>query len=148
MREIYAATEELREQLTHDQQLLIEQWVSFYKKVSPERVEEIKKEVKMNFIGTTITEHLQYEAKEKGKLEGKIESLEILFDEGIISRKEFDKRVKPLQKKLKKFLTQVDLLILKPEKEIPLAAADSKPVQRKAKKSSKRRSKTQQKEVA
>ncbi len=48
--EIYRAASELKNKLTNEQLLLIEQWVSSYKKVSDQKFENIKKEVKMGYI--------------------------------------------------------------------------------------------------
>ena len=146
VREIYAAAENLRGQLTNEQLLLIEQWVSFYKKVSEQRFEEIKKEVKMSFIATTITEHIQHEAKELGKIEGKIEgkilgkieNLETLFHEKIISQEEFEKRVKPLREKWKQLLSQ----------EVEQITTSTSATKQSKQKKSTRRSKKQQKEAA
>ncbi len=53
----------MRDSLTNEQMLLIEQWVSAYKKVSGQKLEDIKREVKMEFVATTITEHIQYESE-------------------------------------------------------------------------------------
>jgi len=56
--EIYRAAAALKNELTNEQLLLIDQWVSFYKKVSEQRLDKMKKESKMSFVETTITEHV------------------------------------------------------------------------------------------
>ncbi len=56
--EIYRAAAAMKDELTNEQLLLIDQWVSFYKKVSEQRLDKIKKEIKMSFIETTISEHI------------------------------------------------------------------------------------------
>jgi predicted transposase/invertase (TIGR01784 family) len=71
--EIYKAAAAMKGELTNEQLLLIEQWVSFYKKVSKQRLDKIKKEVKMSFIETTITEHVYNQGWMKGEAEGKAE---------------------------------------------------------------------------
>jgi predicted transposase/invertase (TIGR01784 family) len=71
--EIYRAAAQMKEQLTNEQLLLIEQWVNFYKKVSEKRLDKIKKEIKMDFVETTITEHVYNQGWIKGEAEGKIE---------------------------------------------------------------------------
>jgi len=75
--EIYRAAAAMKNKLTNEQLLLIDQWVSFYKKVSEPELEKIKKEVKMDFIETTITEHVYnqgwIEGEIKGKVDGKVD---------------------------------------------------------------------------
>jgi len=56
--EIYKAAVALKNELTNEQLLFIDQWVSFYKKVSDQRLDSMKKENKMSFVETTITEHV------------------------------------------------------------------------------------------
>ena len=102
--EIYQTAARMKDRLTNGQLLLIDQWINFYKKVSQEQLEEIKEEIEMSFVATTITEYIQHEAKEEGKIEGSIKTLEILFHEGILSQQEFEKRVAPLRKELQTLL--------------------------------------------
>ncbi len=71
--EIYQAVAEMKEALTNEQLLLVDQWVHFYKKVSDTRLETIKKEINMDFIETTITEHVYNQGWMKGEAEGKAE---------------------------------------------------------------------------
>lgn len=71
--EIYRAAAELKEEVTNEQLLLIDQWVSFYKKVSDQRLSKIKKEIKMDFVETTITEHVYNQGWIKGEAQGKAE---------------------------------------------------------------------------
>jgi predicted transposase/invertase (TIGR01784 family) len=72
--EIYRAANELKEELTNEQLLLIDQWVSFYKKVSDQRLFQIKKEIKMDFVETTITEPVYNQGWIKGEAEGRKET--------------------------------------------------------------------------
>ncbi|MDM8550079.1 hypothetical protein QUF72_08385 [Desulfobacterales bacterium HSG2] len=88
--------------------LLAGWWVNAYKNVSEETSDRIKKEVGMEFIATTITEHIQHEAeirgeikgRIKGKIEGKIEQLEDIYLQGIISKKQFEAMAEPLRLEL------------------------------------------------
>ena len=61
----------MKGELTNEQLLLIDQWVSFYKKVSEQRLDKIKKEIKMSFVEATITEHVYNQGWIKGEAEGK-----------------------------------------------------------------------------
>jgi len=68
--EIYQAAAAMKDQLTNEQLLLIEQWVNLYKKVSDKKLETIKKEISMSFIETTITEHVYNQGWIQGEAEG------------------------------------------------------------------------------
>ncbi|KPA09022.1 hypothetical protein MHK_010775 [Candidatus Magnetomorum sp. HK-1] len=61
IRDIYQAVSKLKDRLTNDQLLLIEQFVSYYKKISNQTFEKIKEEANMSMIATTITEHYKGE---------------------------------------------------------------------------------------
>ncbi len=128
IREIYRAASEMRDRLTNAQLLLIEQWVNAYKKVPEQTLGKIRKESKMEFIATTITEHIQRESEArgeakgeargeargeakgeargeakgeaKGKIRGKIELLENMCLFGTISKQQFESMVGPLREEL------------------------------------------------
>jgi len=102
--EIYSAVSELRDSLTDDRLLLIDQWVGAYKKVSDQKLDEIRKEVNMEFVATTITEHIRHESELRGKIKGKIETLENLCLYGILPKKQFEKMVAPLRRELSEIL--------------------------------------------
>jgi hypothetical protein len=68
--DIYQTVAKMKHQLTADQLLLINQWVDYYKKIPTQTFEEIKQEVNMEYIETTITEHIQNQAMRKGMQEG------------------------------------------------------------------------------
>jgi len=106
--EIYIAAAQMKEKLKNEQLLLIEQWVNKYKKIPDQALESIRKEVKMDMIATTITEHIfiegKTEGKTEGKIEGKIELLENLFFEKVLTRKQFEKAVAPLRQQLKNIM--------------------------------------------
>ncbi|QTA82231.1 Uncharacterized protein dnl_46080 [Desulfonema limicola] len=114
--EIYLAADQMKDKLTNDQLLLIEQWINAYKKVPDKALESIKKEVKMDMIATTISEHIFLEGKNKGrsegkaegktegKIEGKIEILENLFLQKILTREQFEKAIEPLRQQLKELM--------------------------------------------
>jgi len=67
----------------------------------------------MEFIATTITEHIRHQSeiqgkiqgKTEGKIEGKIEILENLYIQGILSKERFEEMVAPLRKKLSEIAT-------------------------------------------
>ncbi len=75
----------MEDQLDNDKKLLIEQWVNAYKQLPEETVENIKKEVKMSFTATTISEHYINEGMLKGEIKGKIELLQSLFKKGMLT---------------------------------------------------------------
>lgn len=110
--EIYRAAANMQDTLTNDHLLLLEQWVEAYRKISPQQVKIIKKESKMEFVATTISEHIFHEGVLKGKAEGKaegeakgqtkgqIELLEMLYQNGVLSEEQFQSMVRPLRQKL------------------------------------------------
>ena len=61
----------------------------------------------MSFVASTITEHIQYQAELKGRMEGKIEgeinALQKFYRQKIINREQYESRIKPLKKKLDNF---------------------------------------------
>ncbi len=81
--EIYRAAALMKNKLTNEQLLLIDQWVSFYKKVSDQRLSKIKKEIKMDFVETTITEHVYNQGKIEGEAEGRKEMAINLLKMGV-----------------------------------------------------------------
>jgi len=107
--EIYHAAASMKDHLTADQLLLINQWVDFYKKISEKTLEKIKKEVDMELVETTISEHIFNLGKVEGKVEGIIEGevkgqisiLESLFRQGVLSEEQMKYMTAPLRQKLK-----------------------------------------------
>jgi flagellar biosynthesis/type III secretory pathway protein FliH len=71
--EIYRATAQLKEQLTADQLLLINQWVDLYNKVPEPVLKQLKQEVNMEQVETTISEHIYNQGKIEGRTEGRTE---------------------------------------------------------------------------
>ncbi len=71
--EIYRAAAEMKDRLTNGQLLLLDQWVAFYKKISDRTLDRIKKEADMEFVETTISEHIFNQGILRGKAEGKAE---------------------------------------------------------------------------
>jgi hypothetical protein len=67
--EVYQAVAAMKNQLTHDQLLLINQWVDYYKKIPNPTFKKIKQETNMGYIATTITEHIQNQMYAKAKAE-------------------------------------------------------------------------------
>lgn len=105
---------------SHDQLLLINQWLDFYKKVPPQTFQQIKREFNMELVETTISEHIfnqglakGHEAgKEEGKAEGITEGLiqgveqqmallRTLHQEGILSESQLKNMLSPLEMQLK-----------------------------------------------
>ncbi len=90
VREIYRAADEMKNKLTNEQMLLLNQWVSFYRKISDEKVDRIKKEANMDAVETTITEHIFNQGVVKGEAtvrkETAINLLKMGIDVNIISR--------------------------------------------------------------
>jgi len=84
--EIYRAAASMKDELTNEQLLLIEQWISFYKKVSEQRLDEIKKEINMDFVETTISEHIYNQGKLEGEKNTAINLLKMGIDVGIIQK--------------------------------------------------------------
>ncbi|MCP4345424.1 MAG: hypothetical protein GY795_07850 [Desulfobacterales bacterium] len=70
IREIYRAAAEMRNELTNEQLLLLNQWVSFYRKIPDEKLNRIKKEADMDAVETTITEHIFNQGVIKGEAKG------------------------------------------------------------------------------
>ncbi len=128
--EIYLAADRMKENLSRDQLLLLEQWVDAYKKIPEKKLISIKKEVRIDMIATTISEHIfnqgeikgkiegeikgkiegeikgkiegEIKGKIEGKTEGKIELLENQFSMGILTREQFEKMMDPLRLQLRK----------------------------------------------
>lgn len=105
VREIYKATARVEDQLDNDKKLLIEQWVNAYKQLPEKTVENIKREVKMSFTATTISEHIRnegkiegkVEGKVEGKIEGKIELLNSLFQKGMLTKEQFKEMLEAIK---------------------------------------------------
>lgn len=114
--EIYQSASLLKDKLTTDQLLLIQQWVDFYKKVPATVVRKIKQRTNMEFVETTISEHIYNQGKTEGKvegltegmaqgkvkgaLEGQLALLETLYQQGILSKTQRDTMMTPLQQQL------------------------------------------------
>ena len=81
--EIYRAAAEMKDRLTNGQLLLLDQWVAFYKKISDRTLDRIKKEADMEFVETTISEHIFNQGILRGKAEGRKEAAANLLKLGI-----------------------------------------------------------------
>jgi hypothetical protein len=97
---IYNTAEQMGDALDNDKKLLIEQWVNAYNNLSPESLEKIKKEIKMNFVATTISEHIRNEGKIEGNVEGQIQLLDNLFVSGVLNREQYEIMAQPLRNQL------------------------------------------------
>jgi len=84
VREIYQTVSQMKDQLPRDILLLIEQFVSFYKQISQETFERIKKEVNMTDYPETISEYYILEGKrigeQQGEKRGKMEATLSIID--------------------------------------------------------------------
>ena len=114
----------MKNDLTNDQLLLIEQFVDFYKKIPSKQFQKIKKEVNMEFVATTISEHIIIEnektmktkwlkegekkgvkkgekrGEKRGETKGEINTLKKLYRQKILTKEQYERRVKPLRKQL------------------------------------------------
>jgi len=70
VRLIYRSVSEMKKRLSRDKLLLIEQFVSFYKKIPQETFEHIKKEVDMTGYAETISDYYIQEGERKGEIKG------------------------------------------------------------------------------
>ncbi|MBF0230011.1 MAG: hypothetical protein HQK63_10585 [Desulfamplus sp.] len=106
--EIYKTSDKMAEQMDNDKKLLVEQWVNAYNNIQPESIERIKKEVKMSFAATTISEHIWNEGELKGELKGQIKILEELYQSAILTQEQFETMITPLKKQLQDIQSQSD----------------------------------------
>jgi len=122
LHEIYRAVAAMKDELSNDRLLLVNQWTDFYRKTSDETLQKIRKEVGMELIETTISEHIRNQGKREGKIEGKIEGkregkiegiseqiaiLESLHKQGILSKKKKEQMLIPLRQKLDELCEQM-----------------------------------------
>ncbi|KPA11309.1 hypothetical protein MHK_008489 [Candidatus Magnetomorum sp. HK-1] len=80
VRKIYQTVSQMKDQLPKDILLLIEQFVSFYKKISQETFERIKKEVNMTEYAESISEYYILEGKKLGEKSGEIKTMLSVID--------------------------------------------------------------------
>ena len=80
VRDIYKAVSQMKDQLPRDILLLIEQFVSFYKKISQEKFERIKKEVNMTDYPETISEFYILEGEKRGEKRGEMKATLSIID--------------------------------------------------------------------
>jgi len=102
IRDIYRTVHEMRDQLSDDKLLLIDQFVNYYKKVPQKTVAQIKKEVNMSYIASTITEHYINIGEQRGLIKGKLQNLTELYNKKIINHDTFIEMSTPIQEQLKK----------------------------------------------
>jgi hypothetical protein len=130
LQEIYQAVARMKDRLDPDRLLLIHQWTDFYKKVPDETIGKIRKEVGMEAIETTISEHIFnqgviqgiaqgiVEGETRGEVKGKIENikeqianLESLHQQGVLSKQQTDLMIIPLRQKLSDLTEQLAKLV-------------------------------------
>jgi len=119
IREIYHHVKTLGNQIDNEKLLLIEQFVNFYKKIPNKTFESIKKEVNMQIMATTIKEHYIHQGEiigekrgekngEKrglkiGEIKGEINSIRKLYKQRILTKSQYESRIKLLNNKLARF---------------------------------------------
>jgi hypothetical protein len=90
IRDIYQTVYEMKDSLTDDQLLLVEQFVDYYRKIPQQTFSKIKKEVNMSFAATTITEHYinigEERGEKRGLLKGKLQTIQELYEKNIIQK--------------------------------------------------------------
>ncbi len=110
---IYRTANAMKEELNNDKLLLIDRWVNQYKKIPAQRIDKIRKEIKMDFIETTISEHVfnqglvkgKSEGKAEGEVKGQIKLLEILYQEGLLTAKQLKAKIEPLRQIMRELTT-------------------------------------------
>jgi hypothetical protein len=71
--DIYQAVVQLKDTLEDEHLLLVNQWVDFYKNIPVQRHQQIRQEFNMDYIETSITEHIHNQGRVQGKAEGLVE---------------------------------------------------------------------------
>ena len=114
IRDIYQTVYEMKDSLTDDQLLLVEQFVDYYRKIPQQTFSKIKKEVNMSFAATTITEHYinigeergekrgEKKGEKKGLLKGKLQALQELYEKNIIQKDIFEEMSTAIQEQIKR----------------------------------------------
>ena len=82
LRTFYQTTAAMKPNLNDGQMLLITQWIDAYSKIPEKKLLEIKKEVNMEAVATTITEHYINMGREEGRKKGREEGKEEGWEEG------------------------------------------------------------------
>ena len=100
VREIYQAAAENEHELTNEQRILIERFVSYYAALPEEAVDQIKKEVEMTFVATTLTEHLLHEGEKRGTIKGAMNNLQELYNLGVVPEDIYQARMTSLKQQL------------------------------------------------
>ena len=109
--EIFTNLKEHYATLTDEQKLSAMRCVKNYAGIPTKRVTAIRKEVGMVYTGSTITEHIRYEAEQIGEkrgekrgeirgIQGQIAMLQEFHDSGLIPTDIFKQRLELLQKQL------------------------------------------------
>ncbi len=110
VRGIYQTLKARSTTLKDDQKLAAERFVTTYGTLPPDRIEAIKQEVDMKFMGNTITEYYTLLGEERGiklgEARGKISTLEQLLADGMIDQNYFEKATAPLHELLAKLEKQ------------------------------------------
>jgi hypothetical protein len=78
VKDIYQTVSQIKDKLPRDILLLIEQFVSFYKKISQKTFERIKKEVNMTEYLETISQYYIMEGEKRGEMKATLSILDRL----------------------------------------------------------------------
>ena len=117
VREIYRAAADMKDRLTEEHLLLLEQWGNVYTKISAQTLRHIKEETRIDMIEMTISEHIfhqgmkkgiaegKVEGEAKGNIEGQIRMLDMLYQLGLLTEDQFHTMERPLRQKLNEFTT-------------------------------------------
>ncbi len=114
VRGIYQTLKARSTTLKDDQKLAAERFVTTYGTLPPDRIEAIKQEVDMKFMGNTITEYYTILGEERGiklgeergEARGMLRTLKQLLAEGMIDQPYYDKASAPLYETLAKLEKQ------------------------------------------
>jgi hypothetical protein len=86
VRDIYKTVGQIKDKLPREILLLIEQFVAFYKKISQEAFERIKKEANMTDYAETISEYYILEGEKRGEKRGEMKATLSILDNLIKSK--------------------------------------------------------------
>lgn len=100
VQEIYLAAKAMGENIPDDINLLIQRFIKQYGRLPTQDIKAIQEAVDMIEVASTITEHYELRGKREGKILGRIEMLEDLKENGLITEGQFNERLTSLQAEL------------------------------------------------
>ncbi len=104
---------------------MIERMVESYSKLDTTVIQNIKEQQNMRFVANTITEHYEHigelRGEQRGELRGELRAMveqlrqyETLLSEKMLSKRAFDRLVKPLKAKIAAVQAELQALDAKP----------------------------------